>query len=143
MFFGEFSHSIDQKGRVALPSKFRPMLATGCVVTRGLDNSLFIYPSKEWEKMADKLAKLPLSQADARAFARLMLSGAMQLEIDKQGRVIMPAYLRKYAGFDKEVVIIGLYNKIEVWDKAAWESYKNAAEKESSDIAEHLGDLGI
>lgn len=143
MFIGEFTHSIDNKGRVALPAKFRPSLASGCVVTRGLDNSLIVYTGEEWEKMAKKLAKLPLTQADARAFARLMLSGAMDIELDKQGRVVIPQYLRKYAGFKNDVVIIGLYNKIELWDKATWEQYSSDMESESSEIAEHLTDLGV
>lgn len=143
MFIGEFTHSIDQKGRVALPSKFRASLASGCVVTRGLDNSLFIYTVEEWEKMAKKLAKLPMAQADARAFSRLMLSGAMNVDLDKQGRVVVPGYLRKYAGLKNEVVIIGLYNKIEMWSKEAWEIYSSSMENESSEIAEHLTDLGI
>jgi MraZ protein len=143
MFIGEFTHSIDSKGRVALPAKFRPSLASGCVVTRGLDNSLIVYTSKEWEKMAKKLAKLPLTQADARAFSRLMLSGAMDIELDKQGRVVIPQYLRKYAGFKSDVVIIGLYNKIEMWDKATWETYSKDMESESAEIAEHLTDLGV
>jgi len=143
MFIGEYIHSLDQKGRVAIPAKCRPQLATGCVITRGLDGCLFIYSEEEWSKVAKKLSQLPISQADARAFARLMLAGAMQIDIDKQGRIVVPAYLREYAGLKGNVVITGLANRLEIWEEIAWKNYKNSFEKDSTDIAEHLGDLGI
>lgn len=143
MFIGEYQHSIDHKGRIAIPVKFRPKLAEGCVITRGLDNSLFIYTNSEWEKLADNLSKLPISQSDARAFSRLMFSGAADLEIDKQGRIVIPSFLRSFAGLKSEVIICGLYNRLEVWDRVRWDEYKKESEKESTDIAEHLGDLGV
>ena len=143
MFVGEYHHSIDQKGRIAIPAKFRAQLAEGCVITRGLDYSLFIFTQNEWEKLATKLSSLPFSQADARAFARLMFSGAADLELDRQGRIVVPSYLREYAKLKDESVICGLYNRIEVWDKSHWEEYKKESEKDSNDIAEHLSDLGI
>lgn len=143
MFIGEFKHSVDQKGRVAIPAKFRLHLIKGAVVTRGLDNCLFLYPKEEWEELANKLAKLPISQKDARAFARLMLSGAMEVEIDKQGRITLPQYLREYAKIKNEAVITGLYTRIEIWDKDEWEKYKKESEENSVDISEHLGELGI
>ena len=115
MFIGEYSHSIDQKGRVAIPAKFRATLAAGCVVTRGLDNSLVLYSIPEWAKMAKKLSSLPFSSRDARAFSRLMLAGAMDLELDKQGRILIPTYLRDYAGFSEEIIITGAYNRLELW----------------------------
>lgn len=143
MFIGEYQHSIDEKGRLAVPIKFRAELAKGAVVTRGLDNCLFLYTQKDWEQLADKLAKLPISKANTRAFARLMLAGAMDCEIDKQGRVMLPDYLRKYAGVRKNVVVAGLYNRLEIWDAAAWEKYKVGTEKRGGDIAEALGELGV
>ena len=117
MFVGEYRHTIDHKGRIAIPAKFRAKLAAGCVITRGLDYSLFIYTKEEWQKLAEKLSKLPLSQADARAFARLMFSGASDAEIDRQGRIVIPVYLREYAGLKADSVICGLYNRIELWDR--------------------------
>jgi MraZ protein len=143
MFLGEFKHSIDQKGRVAIPAKFRAKLSRGAVVTRGLDNCLFLYPKEEWEELAHKLAQLPISQKDARAFARLMLSGAMEVEIDKQGRVTLPQYLREYAKIKDEAILAGLYSRIEIWDKEEWEKYKKESESQNVDIAERLGELGI
>jgi len=141
MFIGEFEYSVDSKGRVAIPSKFRPNLAGGCVVTRGLDDCLFIYPKEEWQKLAKKLAKLPISKRNSRAFSRLMLAGAMDLEIDKQGRVVIPKYLREYASLGEKAVITGLYNRLEIWDADRWAKYKRNAEGSSAEIAEHLGEL--
>lgn len=143
MFIGEYSYSVDNKGRIAIPSKFRSQLADGCVVTRGLDNCLFIYPKQAWEKLAQKLADLPLTQADARAFVRLMLAGAMDLSLDRAGRVILPTYLRDFAKITKQVVVTGLYNRLELWNAEDWNQYKSRAEENSSDIAEKLIDLGI
>ncbi len=143
MFIGEYKYSIDAKGRVAIPSKFRANLVSGCVVTRGIDNCLFIYPRQEWEKLAQKLASLPISQSNSRAFSRLMLAGAMDLEIDKQGRVVLPKYLREYAGLKTKAIIAGLYNRLEVWDSQKWDRYKKQTESSSADIAEQLGELGV
>ena len=143
MFIGEFRHTIDHKGRIAIPAKFRAKLAEGCVITRGLDYSLFIYTKKEWGKLAQKLAQLPVSQAKARAFSRLMFSGAVDSELDKQGRVIIPVYLRSFAALKTEVVVCGLFNRLELWDKTKWEKYKDESEKESTDIAENLGEMGV
>lgn len=126
-----------------MPSKFRATLAEGVVVTRGLDRSLFVYPKSEWETLAVKLAGLPLGQADTRAFARLMLAGAMESELDKSGRILVPEYLRTYAGLAKDVVIAGLYNRLEVWDEATWKTYAHATEEQGNAIAERLGGLGI
>lgn len=143
MFIGEYTHSVDTKGRVAVPAKFRTLLKKGAVVTRGLDNCLFVYSMSEWQKLADKLAQLPLSQSRSRAFSRLMLAGAMDVSLDKQGRIILPEYLRQFANMKKKVVIAGLYNRLEIWDEAAWAKYKKATEKDSNKIAEELEDLGI
>lgn len=143
MFIGEYHHGIDEKGRIAIPVKFRERLSHGAVVTRGLDRCLSVYPARDWAQLADKLAKLPIAQANTRAFARLMLAGAMELEIDKQGRVILPDYLRTYAGVKKKVVVAGLYNRLEIWDAAAWAKYRSGTEKSSGTIAEALGSLGV
>lgn len=143
MFIGEYSHNLDEKGRMAVPVKFRKDLAGGAIVTRGLDGCLFIYSMRDWEQLAQKLMALPLSQSNSRAFARLMLAGAMDVEVDAQGRVLIPEYLRKYAGLDKKVVVAGLYNRIEIWDETKWNEYKEKTEKESDEISEKMGELGI
>lgn len=143
MLIGEYHYSIDDKARLAIPVKFRPNLSKGAVVTRGIDACLFLYSKKEWDILAKKLAQLPLSQSKTRAFSRLMLAGAMDVEVDKQGRIILPDYLRKYAGINKRVVIAGLYNRLEIWDETKWEEYKKQTEGESTDIAETLSNLGV
>ncbi len=143
MLLGEFKHNLDTKGRVALPVKFRNKLGAGAIITRGLDHCLFVFAHKEWETLAQKLMALPLAQANSRAFSRLMLAGASDVEIDKQGRILIPDYLREYAGLKKETVITGLYNRMEIWDKEEWQKYKQKTETESDEIAEKLGELGI
>ncbi len=143
MFIGEYNHNLDDKGRVAVPAKFRAMLKDGAVVTRGLDNCLFLYTKNEWQELAMKLAKLPISKANTRAFARLMLAGAMDVDFDNQGRIMLPEYLRKFAGLRKNLIIAGLYDRLEIWDEAAWNKYKKGTEKKSADIAEALGELGV
>lgn len=143
MFIGEFTHSIDGKGRVAIPVKFRAKLSSGSVVTRGIDKCLFLYPQEEWGKLAERLSALPLSQANSRAFARLMLAGAMDVELDTQGRILIPEYLRKYALIHpgKKIVIAGLFSRLELWDESAWSEYKTQTESSSEEIAEKLGEL--
>jgi MraZ protein len=143
MFVGEYHHAIDEKGRLAIPSKFRQAFKGGVVVTRGLDHCLFLYTRSEWIKLAKRLASLPVSQANSRAFARLMLAGAMDGALDKQGRVIVPDYLRKYAGLGKQTVVAGLYDRLEIWDKEKWDEYTKRTEAASNDIAERLGELGV
>jgi MraZ protein len=112
-------------------------------VTRGLDNCLFLYTKEEWQKYAEKLAALPLSQQNNRAYARLMLAGAMDVEMDKQGRVVIPEYLRKFAELKRSVVVTGLYNRIELWDEEKWNLYKNQSETQSNEIAERMAELGV
>ncbi len=143
MFIGEYSLSMDNKGRMAVPAKFRANLGAGAVLTRGLDNSLFLYPKQQWDEIAKKLSALPISQANSRAFARLMLAGAWDIEIDKQGRMMVPEYLRKFSHLTKKVVVAGLYDRLEIWDEEAWRDYKSNTERESSKIAEALGELGV
>ncbi len=143
MFFGEYTYNLDEKGRIALPPKFRQKFAKGIVITRGLDKCLFAYPIDEWKKIAEKLGNLPTTQKNARAYGRLMLAGAMDLIPDKQGRIVIPLYLRKYAGLKSKIVICGLYNRVEIWDAKEWEEFKKKAEKASEEIAETLSELGI
>ena len=143
MFLGEHLYKIDNKKRLAIPAKFRRSLGKKAVITRGLDNCLFLFPVKEWEKLAKKLSQLPFTQADARGFARVMLSGAMEVNIDRLGRILVPDYLKKYAGLKKEAIVAGLYNRIEIWDSKKWSTYKEDKEKNVEDIAERLNDLGI
>jgi MraZ protein len=143
MFIGEFSASIDDKARVNIPVKFRASLKSKVVVTRGLDNSLVLYTLDEWKKLAEKLASLPISTANTRAFSRLMLAGAMDCDIDKQGRIILPGYLKEYAKIDKKIIFAGLYSRIELWSEELWNKYKTQTERNSNEIAEQLGDLKV
>lgn len=143
MLLGEYKHNLDIKGRVAVPAKFREKLVGGAIITRGLDNCLFVFGSKEWESLAQKLVNLPLAQANSRAFSRLMLAGAMDVELDNQGRILIPDYLRKYADLKKQVVVAGLYSRVEIWDQDNWDKYKQKTENSSEEIAEKLGELGI
>lgn len=143
MFIGEYTYSIDEKKRLAIPPKFRQLLGKKLVITRGLDQCLFLYPEKEWESLAGKLSKLPLAQADARGFARLMLTGAMEVSFDNPGRILIPDYLKNYALLKKKVVIAGVYNRIEIWDERKWREYQEKTESEVGDIAERLKELGV
>jgi MraZ protein len=143
IFLGEYKHSIDDKSRLALPIKYREAFSQGVVITRGLDNCLFAYPKKDWRKLADKISKLPLTQANARAFSRLMLAGAIDGKLDKQGRIILPSYLRQYAALKNKVTIAGVYNRLEIWSRGRWGRYKKNAEENSSEIAENLSELGL
>lgn len=143
MFIGEYIHTLDTKKRLAIPSRFRKELGKKGVITKGLDNCLILYPQKEWEKIAEKLGSLPTTQSDARSFARVMLSGAMEVKIDNLGRILIPDYLKEYASFKKEVAIIGLFNRIEIWSLENWKEYKKKAEVSVEDVAEKLKELGI
>lgn len=143
MFIGEYTYSIDEKKRLAIPPKFRLLLGKNAVLTKGLDRCLFLYSNKEWEKLAQKLSALPLAQADARGFARLMLAGAMEADLDKLGRILVPDYLKAYASLEKKIVIAGVYNRVEIWGENQWEEYKLKIDKEVGDIAERLRELGV
>lgn len=143
MFLGEYKHSLDAKGRISIPAKFRSELGSSAIVTKGLEGCLFLYPKMVWEQTAERIASLPLSSANARSFGRLMLSGAMEVDVDKLGRALLPSYLRDYAGIEGEVVLAGLYNRVEIWDRKAWESVTRDAESRSTDIAEQLKEWEI
>ncbi|MBR5356521.1 MAG: division/cell wall cluster transcriptional repressor MraZ [Lachnospiraceae bacterium] len=141
MFMGEYNHSVDEKGRLIIPSKFREELGNEFVITKGLDDCLFIYNNTEWKALEDKLRALPLTNKNARTFARFMLGGAATVELDKQGRILIPQVLRAFASLDKEIVLVGIANRIEIWNKANWEAASNIDDMES--IAEQMADLGI
>ncbi|MCD5384772.1 MAG: division/cell wall cluster transcriptional repressor MraZ [Candidatus Pacebacteria bacterium] len=143
MFIGEYTYLLDDKKRLAVPARFRNLLGKKVVITRGLDHCLFIFSTKEWQSLAEKISKLPLSQSDARGFSRLMLGGAMEVSIDSLGRILIPDYLKKYSLLKKKAVLVGVMNRIEVWDEFVWEKYKGMTEKEGENIAERLKELGI
>lgn len=142
MLIGEYTHNLDPKKRFAIPSKFRRELGEKIVVTKGLDNCLFVFPLNEWQIMAEKLGKLSIGQQDSRGFVRLLLSGASEVEFDQLGRILVPDYLKEYAGLQKKIVIAGLFNRLEIWDEAAWKTYKSNLEKNTDRIAEKLGEIG-
>jgi MraZ protein len=143
MFIGEYSHTIDDKGRLAIPAKFRALLKNGGVVTKGLDNCLFLYTKKEWQQIAERLANLPFNKANDRALARHFLAGAMDLDFDTQGRLNLPEYLREFASLKKKVIVAGLYNRLEIWNDGAWKTYRAKMDKESNTIAEALEGVTI
>ena len=143
MFVGEYTYSIDQKKRLAIPSKFRPQAGNSVVITRGLDVCLFIFPQKEWQKLVKVLSNLPLGQSDARGFSRLMFSGAMDVSVDRLGRILVPDYLKEYAQLKKQVVITGVLDRMEIWNETNWSTYKTKSEKEIGNMAERLSELGL
>ena len=143
MLIGQYEHTIDAKKRLALPAKFRGELGDKIIITRGIEGCLAVYTEKEWKIMSDKLGSLTISQAEARAFNRMILAGAMEVALDKLGRILVPDYLKDYAGLKKNVVICGLSNRLEIWDSEKWETYKKAAEKGVDEIVSKLGGLGI
>lgn len=143
VFLGEYQHSLDAKGRLTIPAKFREELGEGAVITRGLDNCLFLFPNTEWTILETKLKTLPLTKNDARQFVRFLFSGATECELDKQGRIMLPANLREFAGIDKDAVVIGVSSRIEIWSREKWATYVQAAEESFDQIAENIVDLGI
>lgn len=140
---GEYQHNLDDKGRLTIPAKFREALGESFVVTRGLDHCLFLYPQAEWARLEEKLKALPLTQRDARAFVRFLLSGATECELDKQGRIPLPASLREHAQLERDAVIIGVGTRVEVWNRENWRAYMQSAEGAFEEIAEKIVDLGI
>jgi MraZ protein len=141
---GEYRHALDDRGRVAVPARFRTRLAEGTTLTRWLDSCIAVYPRDAWEELAEKLRALPLTNPQAREFARFMASGAVEAELDKQGRLLVPQYLRQYAALEPgEVVVVGALNRLEIWSAAAWEPYRGRMENAPEALAEQLQDLGI
>lgn len=143
MLTGEFNHSIDSKGRLIIPSKLRDSLGEHFVITKGMDGCLFVYPENEWEAFEEKLRTLPLTNKKARDFKRFFLGSAVDGEIDKQGRVLLSSSLRTYAGLEKEVVLAGVLDKVEIWSKEAWDARTNDIEENIEDIASDMEDLGL
>lgn len=143
MFIGEYQHTLDNKGRVIIPSKLRDDLGDNFIVTKGLDNCLFVYPSSEWKILEEKLKGLPMTNRDARAFVRFFFSGATECILDKQGRVLLPANLREHSKLVKDAVIIGVSTRIEIWSKEEWDSYNDDDSLSYDNIAEKMAELGI
>jgi len=143
MFIGEYNHSIDNKKRLAIPSKFRKELGEKAILTRGLDNCLFLYPIQEWQKFSEKLGQLSMGQANTRSFARLMLAGAAEAGFDSLGRILIPDHLKNYAELKKKIIVAGVLNRLEIWDEEKWINYKKEIEKNTDAIAEKLGELGL
>jgi MraZ protein len=143
MFMGEYQHNIDQKGRMIIPAKFRDDLGESFVLTRGLDQCVFGYPLNEWKQLEEKLKALPFTKKDARAFTRFFFSGAVECELDKQGRVNIAPPLRNYAKIEKECVVIGVSNRIEIWSKPIWDEYYTQSEESFSEIAESIMDFDL
>jgi len=144
MFIGEYRHNLDQKGRLQVPMKWRSKLAAdGAVITKGFDGSLKLYPTTVWQGIAEKLAQLPQSQPGARAYVRQTLAGAVDVEIDKMGRILVPGYLREYAHLDKEAVLAGLHDHVEIWSEKVWLQYMNSIDQSSPEFNQTLQELGI
>ncbi|HAF17503.1 MAG: division/cell wall cluster transcriptional repressor MraZ [Thermacetogeniaceae bacterium] len=141
MFIGEYRHNIDAKGRLILPAKFRSCLGERCIATRGLDHCLFVFPLEEWQGMEEKMKNLPLTKKEARAFSRFFFSGATECELDGQGRILLPPSLREYAQISKEVAVIGVSSRIEIWAAERWDEYCAGAEETYEELAEKM-DLG-
>ncbi|MGM0444939.1 MAG: division/cell wall cluster transcriptional repressor MraZ [Bacillota bacterium] len=143
MLIGEYLHKMDSKGRLIIPAKFREELGDNFVATRGLDNCLFIFPMDEWEQLSKKIANTPVTNKNARFFARFFISGATESTLDKQGRINIPTNLKEYAELEKEIVVIGLTNRIELWAKENWDQFLESTEDSTDEIAAAMEDLGI
>ena len=142
MFMGEYNHSIDAKGRMIVPAKFREQLGNEFVVTKGLDGCLFVYSNEEWHRIEENLRDKPLTSREARKFMRFFFAGAATCELDKQGRILLPPVLREYANLQKDVVLVGVLSRVEIWDKDRWQE-NTYDEDEMDEIAEHMADLGF
>jgi|SRR3989338_1382512 len=143
MLIGEYLHNIDAKKRLAVPAKLRKEIGEKAILTRGLNNCLVLYPATQWAKVSERLEQLSTGQADARSFLRLQFSGAVEVELDQLGRILVPDYLKEYAGLAQKVTIVGVQNRLEIWDTERWENYKKEVEKKADMIAEKLGELGL
>ncbi len=143
MLIGEYIHSLDTKKRLSLPSKWRAKLGKELVVTKGLDNCLFVYPLEAWQKITDKISSLPFGAADTRDFNRFFLSGAVEVEVDKNGRILVPDFLKDFAKLNSKVVLAGIHDRIEIWDEEKWNDYKKKIEEQADSLAEKLGSIGV
>ena len=142
MLIGEYTHTIDDKKRISLPAKFRKEIGKTVVITHGLDNCLFLYSTTEWEKIAEKLGSLGMGQADTRGFNRFMLAGAVEVDVDSLGRILIPDFLQTFADLNERVVFTGVHNRVEIWNDKNWDAYKKRIEKQADKLAEKLGDIG-
>jgi len=142
MLIGEYRHTIDPKKRLSMPAKFREEMGKKVVATRGLENCLFVYPIKEWKEKVEKIMRLPMGQADSRGFSRFMLAGAVETEVDSLGRILIPDFLRDFAKLKGTVAVIGVGERVEIWDTKAWDAYKKKVEKQADALAEKLGSVG-
>ena len=143
MFIGEYEHTLDEKKRVSLPKQFRAGLGKKMILTRGLDNCLFVYSQASWKKVATKLQNLSFAQADTRGFNRFILSGAAEVEVDSAGRILIPDHQKDFAGLGKTVVFAGVSDRVEVWDIERWKSYKSKIEAQADAMSEKLGEIGM
>lgn len=145
MLIGEYTHTQDDKKRISLPSKFRKEIGKKVVVTHGLDNCLFLYPLKEWSKISEKLGSLSMGQSDSRGFNRIMLAGAVEIDLDAIGRILLPDFLREFAGLSakSKVVFAGVHSRVEIWDEGKWKEYKSKVLKQADQLAEKLGEIGV
>jgi MraZ protein len=143
MLIGEYKHTLDPKKRLSLPSKWRGELGSTLVITRGLDNCLFVYPQREWEKITEKIGQLPLGSADTRSFNRFFLSGAVEVEVDSVGRILVPDFLKAFAKLDSKVVLAGVHDRVEIWDENRWTEYTTRIEAQADALAEKLGEIGV
>lgn len=143
MFMGEYNHTIDPKGRLIIPAKFREALGDEFVVTKGLDGCLFVYANIEWNNFEEKLRTLPLTNKNARQFTRFFLAGAAACEVDKQGRILIPQVLREFAKLEKDVVLVGVASRIEIWSKEVWEESISTYDTDMDEVAENMENLGF
>ncbi len=143
MLIGEYRHNLDDKKRLALPAGLRPKLGKKVVLTRGLDNCLFVYPLAQWQKLTEELEKLPMGQVDARNFSRFLFAGAVETELDSLGRILIPDYLKDFAGLKGKVVIVGVSRRVELWDEERWQENTSKIERQADLLAEKLGEIGL
>lgn len=142
MLIGEYTHTVDEKNRISLPIKFRKELGKKIVITHGLDNCLFLYPEKEWKSISEKLSHLGIGQSNMRGMSRFMLAGAVEVDVDGSGRMLVPEYLKEFAKLDAKVVFTGVYNRVEIWNDKRWSEYKHKIHTEADQLAEKLGEVG-
>lgn len=142
MLVGEHIHTLDPKKRLSLPAKFRKEVGKKVVITNGLDNCLFVYPVAQWEKLTTKMAELPMGQSDSRGFSRFFLGGAVETEVDSIGRILIPDFLKQFAGLKNRIAVVGMHDRIEIWDERMWRAYRTRMEKQADTLAEKLGELG-
>ena len=143
MFMGEYNHTIDAKGRLIVPAKFREILGDNFIVTKGLDGCLFVYPNDEWTRFEEKLKSLPLTNKNARQFTRFFLAGAAACEVHKQGRILLPQVLREFASLEKDVVLVGVASRIEIWSRERWDESMNTYDGDMDEVAENMESLGF